>query len=58
MLDKVILIITMGKTIRKTSAAKDSASTPLGKPSPGDKTLGLDTEICFYYIEDVDETKE
>ena len=57
-LDKVILTFTMAKTISKNSSVKASAAKPLGKPPPGDKTLGLDTAICLYIIEDGDETEE
>ena len=30
----------------------------MGKPLPGDKTLGLEPAICFYVLEDGDETEE
>ena len=30
----------------------------MGKPPHGDKTLGLEPEICFYTLEDVDDTAE
>ena len=32
----------MGKATSKKSSNKASAAKPLGKPLPGDKTLGLD----------------
>ena len=57
-LDKVILIVTMGKTISKKISFKASSVKPLGKPPPGDKTLGLYPEISFYAIEDGYETEE
>ena len=57
-LDKVILILTIAKTISKKRSAKASASKPFGKPPPGDKTLGIDPEIRFYAIEDGYETEE
>ena len=37
---------------------KASTAKPNTKPRPGDKTLGLDTAIQFYEIEDSDKTKE
>ena len=49
-LDKVILILTMTKTISKNISVKASAAKPSGKPPPGDKTLGIEPEICFYDI--------
>ena len=48
----------MGKTTSKRISVKASAAKPLGKPLPGDKILGLDPEICFYAIEDGDDTEE
>ena len=41
-LDKVILFLTMEKTISKKNSVKDSAANTSGKPPPGDKTLGVD----------------
>ena len=49
--------MTMEKTISKKISVEDSASKPLVKPTPGDKTLGLEIEIRFYAIEDGDDTK-
>ena len=40
-LDIVILILTMTKTISKKSYAKASADKPWGKPPTRDKPLGL-----------------
>ena len=57
-LDKVILIVTMGKTISKKISFKASSVKPLGKPPPGDKTFGIDPATRFYDIEDGDETEE
>ena len=61
-LDKVIIILNMAKTISKKISVEASSSKPsgkpLGKPPPEDKTLGIEPEIHFYYIEDGDETKE
>ena len=48
----------MEKTISKKSSVKASATNPSGKPPPGDKTIGLDPEIRFYAIEDIDDTEE
>ena len=48
----------MVNIISKKISAKASAAKPLGKPSPGDKTFGIDTGILFYAIEDGDETEE
>ena len=47
----------MTKTISKKSSVEDSAAKPLGKPLPGDKTLGIDPSIRFYSIEDGDDTE-
>ena len=58
MLDKVILIMTMTKTIFNKISVKSSAANPSGKPLPGDKTLGLETAIHFYAIEYGDDTEE
>ena len=48
----------MAKTISKKISVKASAAKPLGKFPPRDKTIGIDPEICFYAIEDGDETEE
>ena len=48
----------MVKTTSKKISFKDSAAKPLGKSPPGDKTLGIEPEICFYATEDVDETEK
>ena len=48
----------MAKTISKKISVKASAAKPLGKPPPRDKTLGLEPAICFYAIEDGDDTEE
>ena len=48
----------MAKTISKKISVKASADITLGKPQPGDKTLGLEPEIFFYAVEDVDDTEE
>ena len=57
-MDKFILILTMAKTISKKISVKASADITLGKPQPGDKTLGLEPDIFFYAVEDVDDTEE
>ena len=48
----------MGKTTSKKSSVKASAAKTLGKPPPGDKTLGIDPATRLYTIEDSDETEE
>ena len=37
---------------------KASTAKPLGKPPPGDKSLGLDPAIRFYLIENSDKSEE
>ena len=49
--------MTMAKTTGKKISVMASADKPLGKTPPGDKNLGLETEIRFYAIEDSDETE-
>ena len=53
-LDIDISIMTMDKTISKKSSVKASPAKTLDKPTPGDKTFGLELAIRFYYIEDSD----
>ena len=48
----------MAKTTGKKISVKASASKPLIKTPPRDKTLGLEPEIRFYNLEDCDETAE
>ena len=48
----------MEKSISKRNYAKASTAKPLGEPPPGDKSLGIDADICFYLIEDVYKTEE
>ena len=48
----------MEKSISKRNYAKASTAKPLGKPPPGDKSLGVYTGICLYLIEDVYKTEE
>ena len=48
----------MAKSSIKRNQAKASTSNPLGKPPPGDKSLGLEPAIRFYLIEDGDKTEE
>ena len=50
--------MSMANTISKKIYVNASATNPLGKPTPRDKTLGLDPVISFYNIEDGDETEE
>ena len=37
---------------------KASTYKPNGNPTPGDKTIGLESAIRFYEIEDADNTEE
>ena len=52
----------MENTISKKSSVEAStyknSVKPLGNPPPGDKTLGIETLIRFYAIEDGDDTEE
>ena len=48
----------MGKTTSKKISVKTSAANPSGKPTSRDKIMGIKTTICFYAIEDADETEE
>ena len=48
----------MENTISKKRSVKALAAIPLGKPTPGDKTFGIEPAICFYAIKDGDETEE
>ena len=48
----------MAKYTSKKISVKDSAANNLGKPTPGDKTFGIDPDICFYDIEDGDNTEK
>ena len=50
--------MTMAKTISKKISGKASVAKPSEKPPSGDKTLGIDPEICLYTLEDGDETSE
>ena len=47
----------MERTI-SLKTVKASTAKPNGKPPPGDKTLGLDSLIRFYEIEDGDNTEK
>ena len=42
----------------KMKTVKASTAEPNGKPTPGDKNLGLDTIICFYEIKVRNNTEE
>ena len=44
--------------IIKMKIVKASTSKRNGKPPPGDKSLGIDSSIRFYEIEDSDNTEE
>ena len=48
----------MAKTIRKRNSVKTSTVKPLGKPQPGDKTIGIQTAINFHELEDGDKNEE
>ena len=48
----------MAKIISTKISVKASAAKPLCKPRPEDKTLGLQTEIRSYELEESDETEE
>ena len=48
----------MAKAISKKIYVKASVDKPSGKPSYGDKTLGIEPAISFYATEDGDETEE
>ena len=51
-------IRNMAKTSSRKISVKTLAAKPLGKPRPGDKTLGIKPATRFYSLEDGDETKE
>ena len=57
-LDKDISLLNMANSISKKSSFKASVDKPLVKPPPRDKTCGFEPDICFYYIEDGDETEK
>ena len=42
----------------KMKTVKASTANPNGKTPPGNKSLGLQTTICFYEIEYIDKTDE
>ena len=46
----------MARSISKKNKVKGSTGKPSGKPPPVDKTLGIDPDILFYEIEDVNNT--
>ena len=48
----------MGKTTSKKISVKVSAAKTSGKSLPRNKTLGLETEIRFYTLEDGGDTSE
>ena len=48
----------MPKTISKEISLKALAAKSSDKPQPRDKTLGIQPDILFYDIEDVDENEE
>ena len=48
----------MARSISKRNSENESTSNLLGKPPPGDKSLGIKTAILFYETEDDDNTEE
>ena len=48
----------MAKTISRKCSVKDSADKPLVKTPLGDKTPGIDPEICFHELEEGDKNEE
>ena len=48
----------MANTISKKISVEASTAKPLSKSQTGDKTLGLESAIILYAIEDVDDTEE
>ena len=48
----------MERFISKRNTVKASTAKPLGKPPPGYKSLGLDTDIWFYELKYGDNTEE
>ena len=49
---------TISKKISAKASTYKNSVKPLGNPPPGDKTLGIETLIRFYAIEDGDDTEE
>ena len=48
----------MERSISNRNTANSSTAKPLGKNPPGDKSLGIDTAIYFYEIEEYSNTEE
>ena len=48
----------MTNTTSKKISVKASTAKPSIKPPPGDKTLGIESAIRLYAIEDGDDTEE
>ena len=48
----------MERSIRKRNSVTASTNKPFGKPLPMDKTIGLETSIGLYEIEEGDKTEE
>ena len=46
------------RSISKRNLIEASTAKPLGKPPPGDKTLGIYPDIHFYELEYDDNTEE
>ena len=58
MLDKDISLLNMEKYISKKISDKASSAKPLDKPPTRDKSLGIETGIRFYDIEDIYEDEK
>ena len=48
----------MSKIINRKISVKTSAYNPLGRPPPGNKTLGIEPVVLFHAIEDSENTEE
>ena len=48
----------MASSISKRNTEQVSTANPFGNPHPGDKSLGIEIDVCFYEIEDGDKTEE
>ena len=55
--DKDISLLNMKKSISNKISFKASEANPLGNPPSGDKSCGIEPDIRFYDIEDVDDTE-
>ena len=48
----------MARTISKRNSEKASTAKPTNKPPPGDKSVGRETAIRLYLVEDGDYNEE